>query len=76
MQRRCPECKSSNVRRTYREPEDLATQPHFRSPYRCRDCRTKFWAMGTTVYRRIVVAVALNLAFFTVIAGIVVLFVD
>jgi hypothetical protein len=54
MRRQCPNCKSLNVRRSSREPEDL-NQPFYRSPYRCRDCRTKFWAFSAKLYRRIVV---------------------
>ena len=43
------------MRRSSREPED-SNQPFYRSPYRCRDCRTKFWAFSGKLYRRIVVA--------------------
>ena len=55
MRRTCPNCKSLNVRRSSREPDSDADQPFYRSPYRCRDCRTKFWAFSTKLYRRIIV---------------------
>ena len=42
------------LRRSSREPGD-AEQPFYRSPYRCRDCRTKFWAFSHKLLRRIVV---------------------
>ena len=59
MRRQCPNCKSLNVRRSSREEGD-AEQPFYRSPYRCRDCRTKFWAFSTKIFRRIVVASVLT----------------
>ena len=62
MRRQCPNCKSLNVRRSSRDPE-VTDQPFYRSPYRCRDCRTKFWAFSAKLYRRIIVV--------GVIAGIV-----
>jgi hypothetical protein len=35
-----------------------------RSPYRCRDCQTRFWAISTKVYRRAILIVAVNVVFF------------
>jgi hypothetical protein len=64
MRRQCPNCKSLNVRRSSRDPEDTE-EPLFRSPYRCRDCHTKFWALSTKMYRRIVLIAAVNVLFFT-----------
>lgn len=74
MPRRCPNCSSLNVRRSTRGVDGVA-QPLFRSPYRCRDCGEKFWVVARRVYRRIVAAVALNVAFFAMI-GVIVLLVD
>jgi transposase-like protein len=66
MRRRCPNCKSLNVRRSSQERGD-AEQPLLRSPYRCRDCETKFWALSTKVYRRMVLIIAVNVVFFGLI---------
>ena len=41
-----------------------AEQPLLRSPYRCRDCQTKFWPLNTKVYRRAILIVAVNVVFF------------
>ena len=65
MQRQCPNCKSTNVRRSSRDEGD-PEQPLFRSPYRCRDCHTKFWALSTKMYRRILLIAAVNVLFFAV----------
>ena len=51
------------MRRSSRDLED-ADEPLFRSPYRCRDCHTKFWALSTKMYRRIVLIIAINVVFF------------
>jgi len=65
MKRQCPNCQSHNVRRSSRNLTD-PEQPLFRSPYRCRDCHTKFWALSTKMYRRIIMIVAVNVVFFAV----------
>jgi transposase-like protein len=65
MRRRCPNCSSLNVRRSSHERDDLA-QPVLRSPYRCRDCQTTFWALSTKVYRRMILIIAVNVVFFAV----------
>ena len=75
MPRKCPNCKSLDVRRSTRDKDDLA-QLLFRSPYRCRDCGEKFWVISRRIYRRVGAAIAMNLTFFALIAGLVVLFVD
>jgi len=59
MRRRCPNCKSVNVRRSSREP-DNPNEPRFRSPYRCRDCQTKFWAISSRVYKLIALIAGVN----------------
>ena len=68
MRRRCPNCSSLNVRRSSHERGD-GEQPLFRSPYRCKDCHTKFWALSTKVYRRMIVIIAVNIIFFAVMIG-------
>lgn len=66
MRRQCPNCKSFNVRRSSRESID-SDQPFFRSPYRCRDCHAKFWALSTA-HRNIVVMFGLNVVFLALLA--------
>ena len=68
MRRHCPNCNSLNVRRSSHDGGDPA-QPFFRSPYRCRDCQTKFWALSSKVYRRMILIVAVNVVFFALMAG-------
>ena len=45
MSRRCPECGSTNVRRSGRLESEAAQYP-FHSPYRCRDCDQRFWVVS------------------------------
>lgn len=50
MQRKCPQCGGLNVRRsTVHAPEETA-QHTFLSPYRCRDCRERFWVVSRNAY--------------------------
>lgn len=62
MRRRCPNCNSVNIRRS--SLRDGEEQPLLRSPYRCRDCQTQFWALSTKVYRRAILIIAVNVLFF------------
>jgi transposase-like protein len=75
MPKKCPNCRSPNVRRSTRG-KDGSAQPLFRSPYRCRDCGEKFWVVSQRVCRRVGAAVAVNVMFFAVIAGLVVMFIE
>jgi endogenous inhibitor of DNA gyrase (YacG/DUF329 family) len=45
MNRRCPHCGSTNVRRSGRLESEAGTYP-FHSPYRCRDCDKRFWVVS------------------------------
>jgi hypothetical protein len=48
MARKCPKCKSFNVRRSaVRSTRDQRRHWLF-SPYRCRDCRERFWVISRT----------------------------
>ena len=67
MHRRCPSCKSLNVRRSSQEED--GERPLFRSPYRCRDCQTKFWALSSKVYRRMALIITVNVVFFALMIG-------
>ena len=66
MRRRCPNCNSLNVRRSVRDPGETE-QPFFRSPYRCRDCQTKFWVFSAKMYRRIILIAVVNVVLFATI---------
>jgi len=45
MTRRCPQCGSTNVRRSGRLDSEATAHP-FHSPYRCRDCEQRFWVVS------------------------------
>jgi TPR repeat protein len=46
MQKKCPQCGGLNVRRSSTRSSE-ATAPHiFHSPYRCRECRERFWVVS------------------------------
>lgn len=48
--RKCPACKSLNVRRSSIHAAEVNAQHIFLSPYRCRDCRERFWVIGRNTY--------------------------
>ena len=68
MRRRCPHCKSLDVRRRVTDPRD-AHVAWFRSRFRCRDCKESFWMMNHKAYRLLGLFVRVNAAFFAVIAA-------
>ena len=43
----CPRCSSKNIRRSQRSWLDWLLALIFIAPYRCRDCRTRFYRFGT-----------------------------
>jgi hypothetical protein len=45
MNRQCPHCGSTNVRRSGRLDSEATAYP-FHSPYRCRDCEQRFWVVS------------------------------
>ena len=50
LHKTCPSCKSFNARRsTVRTSENMLRYVFF-SPYRCRDCRTRFWVLSRNSY--------------------------
>jgi hypothetical protein len=56
MQRECPQCGSSSVRRSRTQASaDLATRI-LRARYRCESCRRLFWAFSTQGHRLAVVS--------------------
>ena len=48
--RRCPSCKSLNARRSAVRTSEITMWNLFLSPYRCRDCRTRFWVVSHSSY--------------------------
>ena len=46
LHRTCPSCKSLNARRSKVRTSEVTLRRLFLSPYRCRDCRTRFWVLS------------------------------
>lgn len=72
--KQCPNCKSLNVRRSALHNDDDPSKTMLRSPYRCRDCRERFWVISRRTYIRATVVVAINLAFGLLIAAYLITF--
>ena len=56
MQRRCPNCGSFSVRRSRTEEDGDDARRSFQARYRCRNCRSLFWAVSTEGFRLAIVA--------------------
>lgn len=76
MDRRCPNCKSFNVRRSSAGSRGASGRTYLRSPYRCRDCAEKFWVIGRNTYQYAGIGLAVSLPLFTLIAGFIILMMD
>jgi len=50
MAKACPSCKSINIRRSVVRSSESTRRRLYLSPYRCRDCRTRFWVLGKKAY--------------------------
>ena len=50
MAKKCPSCKSFNLRRSTVRASEITLRHLFVSPYRCRDCRTRFWVLSQNTY--------------------------
>jgi len=50
MTRTCPSCKSHNARRSAVRASEITFQHIFLSPYRCRECRARFWVISRHTY--------------------------
>jgi TPR repeat protein len=50
MIRACPSCKSLNARRSTVRASEITMRHIFLSPYRCRDCRERFWVISRNTY--------------------------
>jgi len=51
MQRRCPDCGSTGVRRSHPGDLDGPTTTLMRSRYYCRNCNKSFWVVSSRIYR-------------------------
>ncbi len=67
MRRKCPGCKSLDVRRCVPSRRD-GRASLFRSRFRCRDCKETFWVINRKAYRLLGFFVRVNAAFFALIA--------
>jgi hypothetical protein len=50
MTRKCPSCKSYNARRSTVRTSEVTLRHVFLSPYRCRECRARFWVLSRNSY--------------------------
>jgi uncharacterized protein len=50
MHRKCPNCGLHNTRRSAVRAYELTPRHIFLSPYRCRDCRHRFWVISRNVW--------------------------
>ena len=50
MTRKCPSCKSTNVRRSSTPASEVTWRNGVFSPYRCRDCTLQFWVISRKTY--------------------------
>jgi len=50
MHRKCPACGHLNTRRSSVTAAELTLRHIFLSPYRCRDCRHRFWVISKNAY--------------------------
>ncbi len=48
---KCPSCNRYNARRSTVRTSEITLRHIFLSPYRCRDCRTRFWVLSRHSYR-------------------------
>jgi len=67
MDRKCPNCKSFNVRRSSTQEFGVSREPLIKSPYRCRDCGEMFWVIARKTYTQVGIVVGINLVFLVVI---------
>jgi transposase-like protein len=51
MQRRCPDCGSTGVRRSHPGDLDEPATTLLRSRYYCRNCSKLFWVLRARTYR-------------------------
>lgn len=72
MNRRCPSCRSKDVRLCLLPAQgDSPALSHFRSRFRCRECKESFWVINRRAYRLLGFFVRVNAAFVALIATLV-----
>jgi len=59
MVKKCPSCKSFNARRSTVRTSEVTLRHIFLSPYRCRDCRARFWVLSQNSYYAVAILGAL-----------------
>jgi hypothetical protein len=70
MTKKCPSCKSANVRRSSTPEPEVTWRNGVFSRYRCRDCMLQFWVIGRKTY---LTATAIVAAIAVIVLAIVVL---
>ncbi len=72
MRRSCPNCKSLDVRLCLLPVQgEGPALAHFRSRFRCRECKETFWVINRRAYRLLGFFVRVNAAFVALIATLV-----
>ena len=72
MQRRCPDCGSTGVRRSHLGDLDEPATTLLRSRYYCRNCSKLFWVLSARTYRIAGIVFGLALTLLVTVALIVV----
>ena len=70
MTRKCPSCKSANVRRSSTPASEVTWRNGVLSRYRCRDCMLQFWVAGRKTY---LIAAGIVAAIAVIVLAVVVL---
>ena len=73
MRRRCPNCKSVDVRRCIPSRKD-GRASFLRSRFRCRACNEAFWMINRRAYRLLGFFVHVNAAFLALIATVLIVY--
>ena len=68
MQRRCPNCGSTGVRRSHPGDLDEPATTLLRSRYYCRNCSKLFWVLSARTYRIGGIVLGLVLALLVTVA--------
>ena len=66
--RKCPRCGSQNVRRAHFHSRDEVRSRLLTSPYRCKECSTRFWALSHKGRRSVIQILVVLIASVTIIS--------
>lgn len=72
MSRKCPRCGSVDVQRSAFEDQEEQYLFFLKSPYRCKACGVRFWAVSRKV-RRLIISIAVFLVLMVVSATVALL---